>query len=97
RVEAGRVAEIGQDIAALLAGTTLAQAPVFPVSAVTGMGVDALKQHLVRMARESPPRPASGNFRMAIDRSFSIVGAGPVVTGTVVSGAIAVGDQVRVL
>jgi selenocysteine-specific elongation factor len=97
RVEPRRIAEIERDIAALLAGTTLAGAPLFPVSAVTGLGIEALKQHLVHMARQSPQRPANGNFRMAIDRSFSIVGAGPVVTGTVVAGAIAVGDQVSVV
>ena len=97
KVEARRIGEVRHEIAALLVGTTLADAPVFPVSAVTGLGIEALKQHLVQTARESPPRPVNGNFRMAIDRSFSIVGAGPVVTGTVVSGAVAVGDQVRLL
>ena len=45
----------------------------------------------------APPRTASGNFRLAIDRCFSIAGAGLVVTGTAVSGTVAVGDQIRVL
>ena len=97
RVEPGRVAQIEHVVADLLAATTLADAPVFPVSAVTGAGIEALKQHLLQMERALPPRPETGNFRMAIDRSFSIVGAGLVVTGTVSSGALGVNDQVRIL
>jgi len=97
RVAPSRVNEIQGEIAALLAGTALEGAPVFPVSAVTGEGIGELKSHLVRAARECPPRTASGNFRLAIDRCFSIAGAGLVVTGTAVSGTVAVGDQIRVL
>jgi selenocysteine-specific elongation factor len=97
RVAPSRVNEIQGEIAALLAGTALEGAPVFPVSAVTGEGIAELKNHLVRTARDCPPRTASGNFRLAIDRCFSIAGAGLVVTGTAVSGTVAVGDQIRIL
>ncbi|HTD45528.1 MAG TPA: SelB C-terminal domain-containing protein, partial [Bryobacteraceae bacterium] len=89
--------EIQDEIAVLFAGTALEGAPVFPVSAVTGQGIAELKNHLVRTARDCPPRTASGNFRLAIDRCFSIAGAGLVVTGTAVSGTVAVGDQIRIL
>jgi selenocysteine-specific elongation factor len=97
RVAPSRVNEIQDEIAVLLAGTALEGAPVFPVSAVTGEGIAELKNHLVRTARDCPPRTASGNFRLAIDRCFSIPGAGLVVTGTAVSGTVAVGDQIRIL
>lgn len=97
RVAPDRVAEVESGIAALLAGTTLADAPIFPVSAITGAGVEELKDRLVRAARKCRPRAANGNFRLAIDRCFSVVGAGLVVTGTAVSGSLAVGDQVKVL
>jgi selenocysteine-specific elongation factor len=97
RVVPSRVSEIQTEIAALLAGTALEGAPVFPVSAVTGEGIVELKNHLMHTARDCPPRAASGNFRLAIDRCFSIAGAGLVVTGTAVSGTVAVGDQIRVL
>ena len=97
RVAPSRLNEIQGEIAALLSGTALEGAPVFPVSAVTGEGIAELKNHLVRVARDCPPRTASGNFRLAIDRCFSIAGAGLVVTGTAVSGAVTVGDQIRVL
>jgi selenocysteine-specific elongation factor len=97
RVSLSRVNQMQGEIAALLAGTALEGAPVFPVSAVTGEGIAELKSRLVRAARDCPPRIARGNFRLAIDRYFSIAGAGLVVTGTAVSGTVAVGDQIRVL
>ena len=96
RVAPARLEEVRGEIAMLLAGTTLAGSPVFPVSAVTGEGIDALKDHLLRAARACPPRAAEGNFRLAIDRCFSLTGAGLIVTGTAVSGVVAVGEHVRV-
>ena len=97
RVTAERVAEIPAEIRALLAGTTLAGAPVFPVSALSGAGMGELKDHLERIARSFAPRNASGNFRLAVDRCFNLTGAGTVVTGTALSGTLAVGAQVRAL
>jgi selenocysteine-specific elongation factor len=97
RVAPSRVIEIREAIAALLAGTGLEGEPVFPVSHVTGEGIAELKNHLMRTARDCPLRTARGNFRLAIDRCFTIAGAGLVVTGTAVSGNVAVGDQIRVL
>lgn len=97
RVGAARVDEVKALLAALLAPTALAGAPVLPLSVVSGAGVDALRAHLESVARTLRPRTLEGNFRMAIDRAFTIAGAGLVVTGTVVSGEIGVGDPVRVL
>jgi selenocysteine-specific elongation factor len=96
RVDDGRVAEARDEITALLAGTSLADAPVMPVSAITGDGVAALRDHLVAVAAETRPRDQGGGFRLAVDRSFNVTGAGVVVTGTVFSGAVSVGDQVTV-
>ena len=70
---------------------------LFAVSAVTGEGIDALKRHLLEAANNCPVRPSAGYFRLAIDRCFTIAGAGLVVTGTAVSGSITAGDPVRVL
>jgi len=97
RVPAERVTEVKAEMAGLLAGTSLAGAPMFPVSARTGAGVEALKQHLHEAARDCPVRPANGYFRLAVDRSFTVAGAGLIVTGTAVSGVVEVGAQVRVL
>ena len=97
RVEEVRAVEVSEEIDELFADTCLAGVPVFPVSAMTGDGVDGLKQHLLDAAADMPPRPATGNFRLAIDRSFDVVGAGLVVTGTVFSGKIHASSSARVL
>jgi len=97
RVAPSRIAEVRDEIEALTAGTTLAAATVFPVSATTGEGIQALKDHLVRADRDCRIKTGSGNFRLAIDRCFAVAGAGLVVTGTAISGSVAVGDQVRIL
>ena len=97
RVTAARADEVRDEIAQLFAATTLAIVPVFPVSAVTGQGVENLKAHLLAEARAYHPQSASGNFRLAVDRSFSIPGVGLVATGTAFSGSVAVGDTVRML
>jgi len=95
RVDPQRVAQARQEIAQLVQATALARSPVFPLSALSGTGVDALREHLHRSAVEHQPRHAAGHFRLAVDRSFTLDGAGLVVTGTCLSGSIAVGDQVR--
>ena len=96
RVDKSRLAEVTDEIFLLFDGTSLADAPIMPVSAITGDGIDGLRDHLVSVAGDIKPRDGSGNFRLAIDRSFNITGAGVVVTGTVFSGEVAVGDQVMV-
>ena len=97
RVVPSRVAEVEADIAALLTGTSLAAAPIFAVSAPTDVGIEAVKQHLQEAARSCPARPGNGNFRLAVDRCFTVAGAGLIVTGTAVSGAVAANAQARAL
>ncbi len=97
RVSAERAAEVAEDIELLFADTSLDGLPVFPVSAMTGEGIDGLKAHLLETAGDMPPRPVTGNFRLAIDRSFDVVGAGLVVTGTAFSGRAQADDAARVL
>lgn len=95
RASPERVAEVEEEITDLLARGSLSGAPVFPVSAMTGVGMAALKDHLLAMARDWRPREAAGNFRLAVDRCFNVVGAGLVVTGTAFSGLARVGEKVR--
>lgn len=87
-----RLAAAEAEIAALLSGTPFAGAPVFPVAAVKGEGVVALHEHLLAAAAALGERAASGGFRLAVDRVFSLAGVGLVVTGTAFSGSVAVGD-----
>ena len=84
------------EIRAALAGTALESADIVPVSVVTGEGIADLGQHLEDEAAAFAAREASGRFRLAIDRSFTLHGAGTVVTGTVLSGSVAVGDHLVV-
>ncbi|QDX80696.1 selenocysteine-specific translation elongation factor [Denitratisoma sp. DHT3] len=89
-----RLAAAHEEVAALLAGTPLASAPVFPVAARTGEGVAALRRHLLEVARGLGETQARGGFRLAIDRVFTLSGIGLVVTGTAFSGRVGVGDTV---
>jgi selenocysteine-specific elongation factor len=93
-VDAARLAEVEDEIRAALAGTSLAAADILAVSASTGDGVDALRQRLVEEAESRPERSTRGAFRMAVDRSFTVAGAGTVVTGVVVAGNVATGETV---
>lgn len=93
RAEPERVAQVRREIDALLAPGPLAGSPVFPVSSIRGDGIDALRAALVEQARVSHARSASGHFRLAIDRAFSVTGAGVVVTGTAFAGRVQVGDE----
>ena len=97
RVPPPRIVEVALAIDALLQAAGLPDAPVFPVCGIDGSGIAPLQAHLSELAATLPARPQAGNFRLAVDRAFSIAGAGLVVTGTVVSGRIAEGDVVRLL
>jgi selenocysteine-specific elongation factor len=92
-VSAERAAQAQDEVRRLLRGTALEGAPLFPVSSVTGGGVDALRTHLDRAAGEPGGRDSRGHFRLAIDRCFTLKGTGTVVTGAVHSGAVHVGDE----
>ena len=82
------------EIAETLIGTALEGADVLPVSVVTGAGLDRLTKRLDLEAVRTGRRDATRAFRLAVDRSFILSGAGTVVTGTVVDGTVAVGDSV---
>lgn len=80
-----------------LAGTFLAAAPVVAVSAKTGAGLGELRAELVAAAKNARGKDATRYFRLPIDRSFAMKGFGTVVTGTLISGNVSVGDEVELL
>ncbi|MFN4260324.1 MAG: selenocysteine-specific translation elongation factor [Gemmataceae bacterium] len=83
------------EIRELVQGTFLADAPLVRTSAHTGMGIAELKQALTETCRHIEQRGGAEWFRLAIDRSFIIQGHGTVVTGSVTSGSVKVGDEVE--
>ncbi len=85
------------DIEELVTGSFLEGAPVVAVSARTGEGLAGLRSALVDVSRRATPRGAGGVTRLPIDRVFSMKGFGTVVTGTLVSGTIAVDQTLAVL
>jgi selenocysteine-specific elongation factor len=89
-------AKVIADIGLLLQGTGLEGAEVVPISTVTNDGIDALREQLFDAARTIRARATAERFRLAVDRSFTLAGAGTVVTGTVLSGAVATGDHVTI-
>jgi len=95
-VDAARLAELTATVRHFLRGSFLAEAPVLPVSALTGAGLPELKAALREIGRRVRPRPDNGIFRMPIDRVFTMHGFGTVVAGTILGGAVRSGDRVAV-
>jgi len=74
-----------------LQGTPLEDAPIIPISAPTGLGMDELKETIAKVLSETPAPRDFGQPRLAVDRAFSPKGVGTVVTGTLTNGVLAVG------
>jgi selenocysteine-specific elongation factor len=85
------------DVAETLQPTTLADAPIIPVSARKRQGLTELMATLEQILAETPPRPDLGRPRLPIDRVFTMQGFGTVVTGTLLDGRLRVGDEVEIL
>jgi len=96
-VEPGMVELATEDVRATLRGTFLEDAPILPLSSITGQGLDEFRRVLGELAAKTPPRSETGVFRMPIQRVFSAHGFGTIATGIPVSGQVRVGDVVEVL
>ncbi len=77
-----------QEIRELVKGTFLENAPIVPVSASTGQGIEELKKTISLISENIPERPKTPTFRMFIDRIFTVKGFGTVVNGSVISGSL---------
>ena len=85
------------EVQAALAGTPLAAAPIVEVSATKRTGLDELVRTLEGVLGVAPPRRDLARPRLPVDRSFTMAGFGTVVTGTLLDGALAVGDDVELV
>ena len=100
RVERARTEAVVAELGELLAAASFAGSPIFPVSSRSGEGIAALTRHLEESARIAEGKraaaPASGLFRMPIDRAFTLPGIGLVVTGTVAAGSVRTGERLTI-
>jgi selenocysteine-specific elongation factor len=96
-VDADWLALVKSEVREAIKGTSLNGAPIVPFSAVTGEGKADLVAALDELFAGSSARPDAGRPRLPIDRVFTMSGFGTVVTGTLVDGTLAVGDELEVV
>jgi selenocysteine-specific elongation factor len=94
-VDDERLDVVEEEVRERLAGTALAAAPIVPLSAQEGSGIDEVLVALDAMVAAAA-RPAAARTRLFVDRVFAIKGAGTVVTGTLTGGCLRVGDEVEI-
>jgi selenocysteine-specific elongation factor len=88
---------VEDEVRTLLCDYGMGDAPIVRTSVVEGMGLDRLREALRTVALAVPLKLDLGVFRMPIDRCFTLAGHGAVVTGTVASGCVSVGDELSLL
>ena len=89
-----RVEKVTAEIKEFLAGTFLENAPICPVSSITGQGLDIFYESLKELVNSIEPKKTDGVFRLPVERVFSVKGYGTVVSGIPVSGTAKIGDEV---
>lgn len=94
-VDADSLELVRLEVEEYLRGSFLEGAPVVPVSAKTCSGLAGLKQELLAASTRVCGKDAAQYFRLPIDRAFAMRGFGAVVTGTLISGGVGVGDEVE--
>ncbi|MCT4703288.1 selenocysteine-specific translation elongation factor [Enterobacteriaceae bacterium H20N1] len=90
RVSETRIEEVREAVQAMLSEAGWQDAKIFVTAATAGKGIAELRSHLQKLPER--PHPRQHRFRLAIDRAFTVKGAGLVVTGTALSGEVKVGD-----
>ncbi|MDE3077007.1 MAG: selenocysteine-specific translation elongation factor, partial [Chloroflexota bacterium] len=83
---------VQDDVRQVLAGTALEGAPLVPVSSVTGEGLPDLLRQTAELLKSVPPKLDLGRPRLPVDRVFTLTGFGTVVTGTLIDGALRLGE-----
>jgi selenocysteine-specific elongation factor len=92
-VDAERRGTVIANLRAMLSGTFLAEAPLCPISNITGEGFEAFFEALNRIVDRCGARPTSGLFRMWVEDVFTVRGTGTVVTGIPTNGRVRIGDS----
>ncbi len=87
---------VQEEVRERLTGTVMSGAPLIPVSALLGTGLDALREALDQLLDAAPDRTTGHRPRLPIDRIFTVPGFGTVVTGTLTEGELLIGQELRV-
>ena len=96
KVSSDVLAAVRLEIEEFVRGSFLENTPIIGVSAHSGVGIEELKQELLRVAQVVTSRDERRHFRLPIDRVFAMKGFGTVVTGTLVAGALRIEDEVQI-
>lgn len=96
-VDNDMLALVEEEVRETLKGTALENAPVIPVSALTGSGIDVLLKAIDKVAETVREKERKEPFRLPIDRVFTLKGVGTVITGTLWSGELREGDNATIL
>ena len=87
---------VTEDVREELKGSCLEGAPILPVSSYTGEGIEALRQTLFELVKETQGKHTERPFRLPVDRVFTMQGFGTVTTGTLIEGSLSTGDEIMV-
>jgi selenocysteine-specific elongation factor len=93
-VQPARIEKVISEVRDFLVGTFLEEAPILPVSSITGEGFGDFYEALKALIDAIEPKKADGVFRLPVDRSFSVKGYGTVAAGIPVAGSVKIGDEV---
>ncbi|MFH1652030.1 MAG: selenocysteine-specific translation elongation factor [Chloroflexota bacterium] len=88
---------VRMEVEEIIGNTSLSGAPVVAVSALTGEGMPELLTTIDKLLDTTEPRPDRARPRLPVDRVFTITGAGTIVTGTLIDGSLAVGQEVEIV
>lgn len=88
---------VKEEVKEVIKDTFLKEAPILAVSSITGEGISELLSTLDLLSLEVEEKPSDGWFRLPIDRVFIMKGFGTVVTGTMVSGTLSLGETIVIL
>ncbi len=87
---------VTEDVSDFVQGTFLENKPIVKVSSVTGQGIDGFLKSLDEQIATIPEKPPASLFRLPVDRVFSMKGFGTVITGSLISGNIRIGETIMI-
>ncbi len=85
-----------EDVKDFMSGSFLEDSPIIPVSSINGQGIEDFIKALDDISSDIPERPVSSLFRLPVDRVFTMKGFGTVITGTLISGQVRVGEDIMI-